>query len=259
MLKEVAGLLRMLAASPDQLRRATPVARNLAATTTLPPSTIAGIALAESAAQAGGDLDILNYALTLEHFENALYRGLLSTGLLTGQAKSFAQTFGAHENDHVNALTQTITKLGGTPVKEQAAYNWPKLTSQAQVIALLANVEDVGASAYLGAAPLVQSPDLLTVAVQIHTVEAEHATGFRYLAGQDPVPFAFAPPRTKQEVLNIVTPFLQAPSGMAQQMPNTGLVDDNGLKLLGVAGGIGAIAAGIALSRSQKPGMAEQE
>lgn len=257
--EEILQHLRTFATSHRHFVRASTIAASLAAVTTLAPTNIAGVALAEAAAQDAGDLGILNFALTLEHFENALYRGLLQTGLLTGKAEAFARAFGAHENDHVNALTQTITKLGGTPVKEQAAYNWPKLKSEAEVIATLAKVEDVGASAYLGAAPLVKDADLLTVAVQIHTVEAEHATAFRFLAGQDPVPFAFAPPRTKQEVLAVVTPFLQAPGNVPSQMPNTGIADGNTLKVLGVAGGIGAIAAGVAMAQRQTAQATEQE
>lgn len=239
--------LRAFATSRRHYTQATAIAGGLAATTTLAPSSIAGIALAESAFQADGDLGVLNYALTLEHLEAALYRDLNATGLLTGKAADYGREFGAHETAHVDALTKTITQLGGTPVKAQAAYNWPKLTTQAQVIEILATVEDVGASAYLGAAPLLMNADLLTVAVQIHTNEAWHATAFRALAGQDFVPFAFAPARTMAEVVAIVTPFLQAPS----QMPNTGEGDDT-LKMIGVAGGIAAVAAGLALARSQQ-------
>ena len=257
MMQEVTTYLRMFSTSRRHFLRATSVAGGMTAATTLAPSTIAGIALSEAAAQGDGDLGILNYALTLEHFENALYRGLLQSGLLKGQALDFARTFGAHESTHAQALTKTISDLGGTPVQEQAGYNWPKLSSENEVIALLAQVEDLGAAAYLGAAPMIQNPDLLTVAVRIHSNEAEHATAFRFLAGQDPIPFAFAPAKSKQEVLDAVTPFLQAP-GAPAQMPNTGLAED-GLKVLGIAGGVAAAAAGLALARSQKPEVVEQD
>lgn len=250
------SFLRQFSLSRRHFLRASAIAGGLTAVTTFAPSSIAGVAFAEAAAQEGGDLGILNFALTLEHLENALYRALLASGLLTGTALEYARVYGEHENTHVQALTDTITKLGGTPVKEQAAYNFPKLTTEADVIKTLAEVEDLGASAYLGAAPLVKDPDLLTVAVQIHTVEAEHATAFRYLAGMDPVPFAFAPPRTKDEVLAIVTPFLTMPAtppgDMPAEMPNTGAGDNAGLKVLGIAGGIAAVAAGLAIAK-QKP------
>lgn len=254
MQQDLTTRLRFFASSRRHFMRASAIAGGLAAVTTLAPSRIAGIALAESAWQADGDIGVLNYALTLEHLENALYRALNATGLLTGKGADYGREFGAHESAHVDALTKTITQLGGTPVKAQAAYNFPKLTTEAQVIETLVTVEDVGASAYLGAAPLLVNPDLLTVAVQIHTNEAWHATAFRGLGGQNLVPFAFAPPRTMAEVVAIVTPFLQAPSSM----PDTGLTDGSSLQAWGLAGGIAAVAAGLALASSQRTEEAEQ-
>lgn len=204
------ALIRAFATSETHAAHAIALADHRAVTTDNAPSVVAGQALMEAAA-AGGDLDILNYALTLEHFENALYKAILASGLLTGQALAYATTYGGHENTHVVALTDTITKLGGTPVKPLDKYNLPTVKTQAEIVGLLATVEDVGASAYLGAAPLVQDGALLTVAVQIHTVEAEHATVWRFVSGQNAVPFDFATPRTSAEVLTIVTPFLLSP------------------------------------------------
>lgn len=260
--KQINSQLQMFASSRRHFLRASAIAGSLAAVTTFAPTTISGIALAEAAAQEGGDLGILNYALTLEHLENALYAALLKSGLLTGQALAYAKSFGAHENTHVEALTKTIKDLGGTPVAAQAAYNFPVLKTEAEVIKTLAMVEDLGASAYLGAAPLIQSPDLLTVAVQIHSNEAQHATAFRYLAGQDPVPEAFAKGMSMADVVKAVTPFLTVPAGggttpppagggTPSTMPNTSGESDT-LKILGVAGGIAAAAAGLALARKQQ-------
>jgi hypothetical protein len=163
---------------------------------------------AAHAADMSGDLAILNYALALEHIENAMYKALLSSGYLYGQAYQYASTFGAHEHTHVVALTATIKKLGGTPVAAQATYHFPMLTSLGQIIGLLVTVEDLGASAYLGAAPMIKDATLLETAVAIHTVEAEHATAWRRMAGLNTVPFAFAPPSSMSKVLAAVRPFL---------------------------------------------------
>jgi hypothetical protein len=254
MSQELSTHLRTFSTSRRHFLRATAIAGSMAAAATLLPSQAAGRALAIAAAQEGGDLGILNFALTLEHLENRLYRDLIAAGILTGTALEYARVFGDHENTHARDLAATIQQLGGTPVQEQAAYNFPQLSSEAEVINLLAQVEDVGASAYLGAAPLIQNGDLLTVAVQIHTVEAEHATAFRALAGQDPLPFAFAEGRTMDEVVAIVGPFLAAP-----QMPDTGLTSSDGLKMVGIAGGIAAAAAGATLLRGQKTEATEAE
>src|SRR3954468_5292328 len=64
----------------------------------------------------GSDLDVLNYALTLEYLEAAFYKQGQSAGLLSGVEKSYLDIIASDEATHVQALTDTIKKLGGTPV-----------------------------------------------------------------------------------------------------------------------------------------------
>jgi len=87
------------------------------------------------------------------------------------------------------------------------------------LVAVLATVEDVGASAYLGAAGFLQNKDLLTAALTIHAVEGEHASIFRDMAGMAPAPDVVAKGRTPDEVLAIVTPFLKAPAPVPAPAP----------------------------------------
>lgn len=169
--------------------------------------------------QASSDLDILNYALTLEHLESAAYRAAVSTGLLSGAALKYFQQFGGHEATHVDTLVKTISSLGGTPVQAQASYNFPRFGSQAEVLQYFQTVEELGAAAYLGQAPRIQNPDLLTAAVSIHNVEGQHAAILSDLIGVAPAP-AFASAKTMDEVLAVVTPIL-TPNSMPS-MPNTG-------------------------------------
>jgi len=168
-----------------------------------------------------GDLDILNYALTLEHLEAKAYAVANSSGLLSGPASDYFKAFGAHEAAHVDALTQTISNLGGTPVKAQAAYNFPKLSSAEDILEYFQVVEELGAAAYLGQAPRLVTPDLITAAVSIHNVEGQHAAVLSDLIGQPPAP-AFASPKTMEEVLMVVTPILMPADTMPDQMPSTG-------------------------------------
>ena len=64
-----------------------------------------------------GDIDILNYALTLEYLEAAFYEGAAKTPGLSKEVAGYVKTFGDEEQEHVDALTTTIKDLGGTPVK----------------------------------------------------------------------------------------------------------------------------------------------
>lgn len=154
------------------------------------------------------DLDILNYALTLEFFEAELYAALVSGGKLQGRDLEFIQKFGQHEQAHVAAVMSAIQALGGTPV-QKAAYNFPTLNTREEVLNLLVTVEQTGTSAYQGAAPFIQNKDILSAAGSILTVEARHTAMIRYLLGLAPSPAAFTTPLSKDEVLAIVAPFFK--------------------------------------------------
>ncbi len=163
------------------------------------------------------DLQILNYALTLEHLEAAAYRTVLGLNVLTGRALTYFQAFGAHETTHVDAITMTIRQLGGTPVSP-ANYNFSSVPRDAAgIIAFFQTVEAVGASAYLGAAGSIKAIPVLDAALSIHAVEAEHASALADLVspGSDLfAPEAFATARTPDQVMTIVAPFfMQAAMG----------------------------------------------
>src|SRR3954452_6574655 len=66
----------------------------------------AGLALGQGTPKS--DVDILNYALTLEYLEAAFYAEAVSKGKLKGIAATFAQTVSAHEAAHVAALEKAL-------------------------------------------------------------------------------------------------------------------------------------------------------
>jgi rubrerythrin len=117
-----------------------------------------------------------------------------------------AKEIGDHENQHVAALTKTITSLGGKPVK-QPKVAFP-LTS-ASFLKLAETFEDTGVSAYNGAAPAIKSKEVLAAAGSIVQVEARHAAAIRALKGDDPAPHAFDPTLKKAQVLKAVQPFIK--------------------------------------------------
>lgn len=164
------------------------------------------------------DIDILNYALTLEHLESRAYQDVNNIDLLTGRAKEYFVEIGKHEAAHVVALTGAITKLGGTPVRAQESYNFPTFKTEQEVLAYFQTLEELGAAAYLGQAGNIQDKDLLTAAVSIHNVEGQHAAVLADLTGQAPSP-AFAEAKTMEQVLAVVKPLL---SSAPTAMPHTG-------------------------------------
>jgi rubrerythrin len=159
-------------------------------------------------AQGGGDVDILNFALTLEYLEAAFYKEGLKSAGLSGDAKKLATEIADHEQQHVDALTQTIKKLGGKPVAAPGV-KFP-FTDQKSFLKLAQVFEDTGVSAYNGAAPMISSKEVLGAAGSIVQVEARHAAAIRLLNGANPSPAAFDPTLSKKQVLKAVKPFITA-------------------------------------------------
>jgi rubrerythrin len=159
-------------------------------------------------AAAPGDLKILQFALSLENLEVAFYKAALASSVgLTGKVKALATEFGAHEAEHAKALSDMITQLGDKPAPAPKT-KFP-LTDQASFVKLAVQLEETGISAYNGAAPLIQSPDLIAAAGGIVQVEARHAGALRMLSGQDPAPLAFDKMLAPADVRSRVQPFLQ--------------------------------------------------
>ena len=156
-----------------------------------------------------GDLEILNFALTLEYLEAAFYaEGGKQVKGVPSDVAELVKTFGAEEQEHVDALTATIKDLGGKPVKAPGVDFGDAFASADSFLATAIVFEDLGVSAYNGAAPAIKSKDLLATAGGIVQIEARHAASIRYAAGESPAPDAFEPSATTDEVLKAVEPFL---------------------------------------------------
>jgi len=156
-----------------------------------------------------GDVDILNFALTLEYLEATFYQeAAKQVSGLSGEISGYVKTFGDQEQEHVDGLTAAIEDLGGTPAKAPKVDFGDAFSSQDAFLKLAITFEDTGVSAYNGAGPLLESKELLATAGAIVQVEARHAAAIRFAAGEDPTPEAFDPVLTQDEVLKAVKPFI---------------------------------------------------
>lgn len=154
-----------------------------------------------------GDLGIVNYALTLEYLEAAFYDQVAKSGLFKGADLALIQEIGKNEQEHVVALTSTAKVLGGEPAPQPETQF--ETSDAAAVLQTAADVENLGAAAYLGQAASIQDPVVLTAALSIHSVEARHAAALNTLTDQVITPDgAFAKPADAQTVLDAVQPFI---------------------------------------------------
>lgn len=153
------------------------------------------------------DVDILNFALNLEYLEAEFYtyattgKGISQAGVaVTGGGASGATTGGGQvtfndniiqnmalelaqdERTHVTLLQGAIAALGGTAIAKPAinlgalGIGFGNVNDFLTVARIF---EDIGVTAYGGAAPLIQNKLILGYAARILAVEALHAGAIR--------------------------------------------------------------------------------
>jgi hypothetical protein len=159
------------------------------------------------AASSGGDLDILNFALTLEYLESDFYNVTGQKVGLTGAAKTLAAELGAHEAEHVSTLSAAITSAGGKPAAKPT-FKFG-VSNQAAFLNLASVLENTGVSAYNGQGPNLVNKAYLGTAGSIVQVEARHAAAINYMIGKSPTPNqGFDTTLSKAAVLKAVQPLI---------------------------------------------------
>lgn len=149
---------------------------------------------------------------------------------LSQQQISDLTSIGSSEQQHVVQLQSAIAQAGTQPV-QPCTYNFG-FTDAAGMVSTAAILENVGVSAYLGAAPLVSSSTILGTAGSILTVEARHQTFVRAATNQAAVPQAFDSPLSPKMVFSLAAPFITScPQGSNLELtafPNLTLTSPTG-------------------------------
>ena len=144
-----------------------------------------------SATDMADEIDVLNFALTLEYLERSFYQqGLDAAGLIPGSDQAVFAKISQHEDAHVDFL---LAALGDSAVAEPTfdfTGNPGGLTldpfgDYPTFMALAQGFEDTGVRAYKGqAGALANDNALLEYALQIHSVEARHASQVRRMRNE---------------------------------------------------------------------------
>jgi len=137
-------------------------------------------------AQSSSVVDVLNFALTLEYLESEFYvMGLAASGLIPAADRTIFMQIAKHESQHVDFLK---TALGSAAVAKPtfdftAGGAFPTAFSDYMTFLTLSQAfEDTGVRAYKGqAGNLISDNETLKAALQIHSVEARHASVVRRL------------------------------------------------------------------------------
>jgi len=136
-------------------------------------------------------IQVLNFALKLEYLEKYFYQ-VRPTALFSSVNQAGLSLIATDEANHVSFLTTVINGIASgqafadptvTAFDFTAGGAFPTaLTSADTYLALAQSFEDTGVRAYKGAAPLTNvmaNKTVLTAALNIHSVEARHASHIR--------------------------------------------------------------------------------
>jgi Ferritin-like domain len=218
------GFVKSLGLATAGIAGAAVVGGKLGVLDSIPGINRTGLTARAVAAGAITDVDILNFALNLEYLEAEFYtvvttgktlaqsgfnlNGTGNSGPTTGgsivgftgssggvevtkQLKAVMAEITYDEQQHVHLLRGAL----GADAIAKPAINLDALGTGYQgfmhCIALARAFEDVGTSAYGGAAPLIQSKDILQTAAQIALTEAYHAGTLRLIAAANNDAFLF--------------------------------------------------------------------
>ncbi|GAA6013014.1 hypothetical protein JCM11491_000937 [Sporobolomyces phaffii] len=183
------------------------------------------------------DATILEFALILEHLEDTFYsEALAKFSQADFEAAGYRDVYpvleqvAADEAAHVAFLTAGLKAAGVANPPQRCQYTFPYTDIQS-FLGLSQVVENVGVSAYLGAAGDISNPGYVTAAGSILTVEARHNSFIRLLNSYSPAPQPFDTPQSASNVVSIVTPFFTScPEGSAPAIKgHPGLTISSGL------------------------------
>ena len=164
------------------------------------------------------DVAILNYLLRVQYVQAEMYREGLSDFTTAARIRQF-DAFGGQatldtlrsmmeqENDQAAAMRDLVIRLGGSPLTDCVA-TFPRFATAADMMRTTLAMENIGVSAYLGVVPLLRIPQVQTAVASIASVQSRHAAYIGVLNGESPAPRAADTPSAREEVLDILDPYL---------------------------------------------------
>ncbi len=166
------------------------------------------VALADASAN---DLEILNYALTLEYLESDFYRQGLEGDILSGRTLELVEPISNHEDEHVTTLTSVVKDAGGkAAAKPKFKYPDGTFESKDTFLKTASVFEELGVTAYHGQVARIDDGAYLAAAASIAGVESRHAAIIADLIGGNPFPSSFEKRASMSAVLKAAGDFIDS-------------------------------------------------
>jgi Ferritin-like domain len=160
--------------------------------------------------EAAGDLDVVNFALTLQLVEQSLYDEARDTGRLGGSGP-LVDKLARDEAAHVAELRRLVGGLRGRPVNPPSVSFGVAAGSRGGFLRLAEEIEDVIVMAFNGFLDNLESREVLDRLAAIVQVDARHAALLADARGQDPAPRAiegtFSIPQARERLSDYVLEF----------------------------------------------------
>ncbi len=164
-----------------------------------------------SAQGGSGDVDILNYILTLEYLEADFYNRGLDANVLSGRDLELIEPIAAHEKQHVALISSTIQDLGADPIeKPQLHYPSGTFSGRDKFLRTGHRIETLQVKAYYGQVTYVKGSKLLGAAASIAGTESRHVAILADLTGVNPFPAPLEAAASKRKVLRAARPFVRS-------------------------------------------------
>jgi Ferritin-like domain/TAT (twin-arginine translocation) pathway signal sequence len=156
-----------------------------------------------------GDAAIVQFAYQLELLEGTFYAEGVNAGLFADAFLEQIIAIRDHEMAHADALATTLGQLGAeVPATPEFTFPAGAFGDAATFLELAATFEPVGIGAYQGAAPALESKDILAAAISIHNAECQHRCAINILnLITPPNNLAFEEALPLQDVQEAVAPF----------------------------------------------------
>ena len=159
--------------------------------------------------QALSDTQILQFAYQLELLEGNFYAIGVDSGLFADAFLAQIAAIRDHEFAHADAIAATLGDLGAeVPPEPDFTFPQDATADAATFLGYAATLEPVGIGAYQGAAPALQSKDILAAAISIHNAECQHRCAINVMnLIEPPNQVAFEKALPLQKVQQAVKPF----------------------------------------------------
>jgi hypothetical protein len=164
------------------------------------------------------DAAVLNFLLRVEYVQAELYREGLADFNTAARLRQFdpyggqatldtLRDFMNQENFHIEALRDLVIRLGLEPMAP-CSITFQRFATAADMLRTALDLESIGVSAYLGVQPLLRIPQVQTGVASIASVQSRHAAFLGLLNGESPAPAPADTPRSRNEVLRLLDPYI---------------------------------------------------